>query len=400
MSNITEQDLFYLSEALKIARFGEYTAKPNPAVGCILVKDHKIIGLGFHKEAGMPHAEIEALKNCNFNADGATCYITLEPCFHFGKTPPCVDALIKAKISRVVIISLDCNPKVSGQSIKKLKDNNITVDILDSNNSKHLYLIKEAYEINKGFFKRIKYNKPYVISKIAISMDGCIALKNGYSKWITGEGSRNDVHELRAKMSAIITTNNTVIKDNAKLNPRLNINNQALDPKYWPIRVVLDKNLQTDFTKEIYKLPGKVIICVDRKYLDKNFLDQMVLKKIEKFQANNIKIIYETDINKILELLAIDYECNQVLIESGARFNAILLKEKILDELIIYKSSKILGKDAISMFDISDIKEEQLTMDFRSTLDNNLNYFKLIRSKVIENDVKLIYKNSFLCLLE
>jgi len=370
MSAVTSKDLFYLSKALELAALGKFTTKPNPSVGCLLVKNNKIIGQGYHKEAGFPHAEIEALNNCTEAPKDSTCYVTLEPCFHYGRTPPCVDALINAQVSRVVILSLDSNPKVSGQSIKKLQDNNITVDVLADSD-----LTIKAKELNKGFFKRITQEFPYVISKIAISMDGCIALKNGDSKWITGNKSREDVHKLRAEMSAIITTSTTVINDNAKLNPRLNnkLNSGInLDSKYWPIRVVLDENLKTEITHDIYKLPGKVIVCT----ISNNH------KKIKEFQANGISIIFETNIKNILKLLATEYECNQVLFEVGAGLNAVLLQEKLIDELVLYKSAKILGKDSISMFDIANIKD----------LDNNLNYFKLIDAEVIENDVKLIYK--------
>lgn len=270
-----------------------------------------------------------------------------------------------------MILSLDCNPKVSGQSVKKLEDHNIKVDILDSKNLDNANLIDKAFELNKGFLKRISENFPYVISKIAISMDGFIALNSGESKWITGDKSREDVHKIRAKMSAIITTSTTVLKDNAKLTPRLDLENN-LDSKYWPIRVVLDKSLKTEINSDIYNLPGKVLV----------FTSSDNQEKIKAFQSHGIDIIFETNIKNILKILATEYECNQVLFEVGAGLNAILIQEKLIDELVLYKSAKILGNDSISMFNVANMKE----------LDNNLNYFKLIDAKVIDNDVKLIYR--------
>tara|TARA_R110000868_G_scaffold124730_4_gene329549 strand:- start:15011 stop:16186 length:1176 start_codon:yes stop_codon:yes gene_type:complete len=384
-------DYKYLSQALDLATQGLYTAKPNPVVGCLFVKNNKIIAKGWHKQAGRDHAEIVGLKNCDFEAKGATCYVTLEPCFHYGKTPPCVDALIKAKVARVVIISLDSNKLVSGKSIKKLLEHNIQVDILDAldkNTQEGLNLINRAQEMNKGFIKRMNHNMPWVISKIAISMDGKIALKNGYSKWITSEKSRIDVHHLRAQMSAIITTSKTVLQDDARLNPRINLNtDKKLDSEHWPLRVVLDKDLKTNLSNNIYNLPGKVIVFTDKQNIIKSKQD-----KIQSFLNKDIKVYDSLELKLLLIFLAKDYQCNTVLFEAGSILNAKLLEKRLINELIIYKSPKILGQDGISMFNINNITEQQLAMDFNSSLVNNLNYFKLHGAQAIDNDVKLTYR--------
>ena len=378
-----QKDLEYLDLALDLAYKGQHTTKPNPAVGCVIVKKNKIIGTGWHEKAGSDHAEIQALKACNFRAKDSTCYVTLEPCAHYGKTPPCVDALIKAEIKKVVIITLDCNKLVNNKSIIKLKEHNIAIHVLtdisssDQNYIRAQKLISKAYELNKGFFKRMKENKPWVVSKIATSLDGKIALKNGYSKWITGERSRADVHVLRASMSAIITTSRTVLKDNAKLNPRIN---PELNSNFWPIRVVLDQKLKTSVDNAIYQLPGKVLLFTDKQDKAKNFIDK------------GISVHKSLELKNLIKFLAEEYQCNQILFEAGSILNTELLKQRLLDELIVYQSSKVLGSDGIDMFNVKNVTKEQLAMDFTSSLVDNLNYFKLYSVQAIGDDIKLIYR--------
>lgn len=203
MANSEVIDQSFMRQALQLADLGRYTTTPNPNVGCVIVAGQRIIGKGFHHQAGQPHAEVHALKQAGCQASGATAYVTLEPCSHYGKTPPCADALISANVSRVVIAMQDPNPQVAGRGIQRLQDAGISVSVG--------ILANEAGLINRGFIKRMTHNRPWLTTKLASSLDGRTALSNGKSQWITGEQSRHDVHKLRALYCAILTGADTVI---------------------------------------------------------------------------------------------------------------------------------------------------------------------------------------------
>ena len=234
-----------MAKAINLARKGRYTTDPNPRVGCVLVRDDVVIGEGWHVKAGQGHAEVEALKNTP-DAKGATAYVTLEPCSHQGRTPPCCDALIKAGVSRVVAAMQDPNPLVSGRGLEKLKAAGIEVvsGILQ----------EDAQALNRGFIKRMTDNRPYVRSKLAMSLDGRTAMASGESKWITSDKSRADVQRLRAESSAILTGISTVLADDPALNAR--IDGDVLQP----VRVVLDTHLNMPVSAQMAKLPGRSLI--------------------------------------------------------------------------------------------------------------------------------------------
>ena len=312
MNQLQQKEHMY--RCIELAKNGIHTCKPNPRVGCVIVKDEKIIGEGWHKKTGGDHAEIMALKNCEVNPEGSVVFISLEPCTHKGRTAPCIEALIDAKVSKVIFSSLDPNPKVSGKSIDILSAAGIEVS--------HGLLEEESSELNIGFFQRMKRNRPFIRSKIGSSLDGKIALSNGESKWITSAESREDVQNLRARSCAMMTSNQTVLLDDPSLNVR--INNFSDDDQ--PLRVVIDSTIQCTGNEKIFQLPGETMIHSKR-------VDEALFEHLASIEINN------------------------VLVEAGPRMNGALLELNLIDELIIYMAPCILGPDAIDMFDSPVIKK-------------------------------------------
>ena len=312
MNELQQKEHMY--RCIELAKNGIHTCKPNPRVGCVIVKDEKIIGEGWHKKTGGDHAEIMALKNCEVNPEGSVVFISLEPCTHKGRTAPCIEALIDAKVSKVIFSSLDPNPKVSGKSIDILSAAGIEVS--------HGLLEEESSELNIGFFQRMKRNRPFIRSKIGSSLDGKIALSNGESKWITSAESREDVQNLRARSCAMMTSNQTVLLDDPSLNVR--INNFSDDDQ--PLRVVIDSTMQCTGNEKIFQLPGETMIHSKR-------VDEALFEHLASIEINN------------------------VLVEAGPRMNGALLELNLIDELIIYMAPCILGPDAIDMFDSPVIKK-------------------------------------------
>ena len=312
MNQLQQKEHMY--RCIELAKNGIHTCKPNPRVGCVIVKDEKIIGEGWHKKTGGDHAEIMALKNCEVNPEGSVVFISLEPCTHKGRTAPCIEALIDAKVSKVIFSSLDPNPKVSGKSIDILSAAGIEVS--------HGLLEEESSELNIGFFQRMKRNRPFIRSKIGSSLDGKIALSNGESKWITSAESREDVQNLRARSCAMMTSNQTVLLDDPSLNVR--INNFSDDDQ--PLRVVIDSTMQCTGNEKIFQLPGETMIHSKR-------VDEALFEHLASIEINN------------------------VLVEAGPRMNGALLEFNLIDELIIYMAPCILGPDAIDMFDSPVIKK-------------------------------------------
>ena len=312
MNQLQQKEHMY--RCIELAKNGIHTCKPNPRVGCVIVKDEKIIGEGWHKKTGGDHAEIMALKNCELNPEGSVVFISLEPCTHKGRTAPCIEALIDAKVSKVIFSSLDPNPKVSGKSIDILSAAGIEVS--------HGLLEEESTELNIGFFQRMKLKRPFIRSKIGSSLDGKIALSNGESKWITSAESREDVQNLRARSCAMMTSNQTVLLDDPSLNVR--INNFSDDDQ--PLRVVIDSTMQCTGNEKIFQLPGETMIHSKR-------VDEALFEHLASIEINN------------------------VLVEAGPRMNGALLELNLIDELIIYMAPCILGPDAIDMFDSPVIKK-------------------------------------------
>lgn len=327
----TPEDVYYMSLAIAEARKGEFTTRPNPAVGCVIVKDNKIIGTGFHPKAGQPHAEVFALKAASEHggAQGATAYVTLEPCSHTGRTPPCADALVGSGVARVVVASLDPNPKVAGRGIKKLQDAGIQVVVG--------VCADEAKSLNLGFLKAMQTGKPYVRLKVAASLDGRTAMASGESKWITGEIAREDVQRLRAKSAAIITGSGTIIADNPTLNVR-----------------------STQLGVDVASIPQPKVVVVDRRGRISSTDAYQVLARVD-------TLLWQAELSQLLDELVRVHQCYDVLVEAGATLSGAFIQAGLVDELIVYQAPCILGADAKPMFDFGI---DELAAQHRFRLDD------------------------------
>ncbi|MEQ1738814.1 MAG: bifunctional diaminohydroxyphosphoribosylaminopyrimidine deaminase/5-amino-6-(5-phosphoribosylamino)uracil reductase RibD [Methyloglobulus sp.] len=361
-----KQDAKYMARAIQLARKGLYTTDPNPRVGCVLVKDGRIIGEGWHKQAGLPHAEIEALNNSTEGVAGATAYVTLEPCSHHGRTPACCETLVKAGIKRVVAAMQDPNPKVSGNGFACLKAAGIEVSCG--------VLEEDARVLNRGFVLRMTENRPFVRSKLAMSLDGRTAMASGESQWITSPEARADVHRLRAESSAILTGINTVLADDPSLTAR--IDKEVVQP----IRVVLDSSLKMPVSAKMLTLPGRTLILTCNNHnsvrpeLAPLALPSVVEgheEKLQKFHDIGAEVYQlpekqgRLDLFEVMKFLAAQ-EINEVLVEAGAVLNGALLAENLVDEWVIYMAPKILGDQGRGLFHLpgferlADSKEMKL----------------------------------------
>lgn len=334
-------DRQYMQLAIQLARGGLYSASPNPRVGCVLVDGTGIIGQGFHVRAGEGHAEVNAIKDAekdSKNTIAATAYVTLEPCSHTGKTPPCCDALIKARVSRVVIAMADPNPLVAGDGIRKLREAGICVDVG--------VLEEEALALNPGFIKRMTTGLPWVRAKLAMSLDGRTAMASGESQWITGNCARRDVQRLRAQSCAIISGVDTVIADNASLTVRRDelgldreLSNLAVEQQ--PIRVILDSTLRLAPSAKILSQPGRTIVVAAQK----NVHAQQQLSEA------GAQVIYlpnddgRIDLQQVLHFLG-KAQCNEVLLESGATLAGAMAELNLIDSFVIYMAATFLGSEA------------------------------------------------------
>jgi diaminohydroxyphosphoribosylaminopyrimidine deaminase/5-amino-6-(5-phosphoribosylamino)uracil reductase len=319
-----------MARALELAEGGRYTARPNPRVGCVLVKDGVIIAEGFHRKAGEAHAEAAALAKAGAAARGATAYVTLEPCAHQGRTPPCADALIAAGVSRVVHAIDDPNPRVQGGGANRLRAAGIL--------SEHGLLAAEARALNRGFLMRCEHGRPFVTLKLGMSLDGRVALANGQSQWITGAESRADVQRLRAGACAVLTGVDTVIADDPRLDvrdPRFDLDGLA------PARVVLDSTLRTPVAARLFSVPGEVILCT----VNDAAPDAPALRakgaQIEVVSARHQR----PDPAMVLARLAAR-GMNEILVEAGPTVAGSLLAAGLVDELVLYVAPMLLGAGA------------------------------------------------------
>ena len=337
-------DREYMSRALELAAQGRFTTTPNPSVGCVLVVDGEIVGEGYTRPVGGNHAEIEALNAASSAArvKGATAYVTLEPCSHKGKTGPCVQALIDAGISRAVIACEDPNPKVAGEGIKLLQDAGIEVAC-------GLYE-DQARELNKGFIKRHEQGLPWVVVKIAASLDGRTAMASGQSQWITTPASRKDVQRLRAANCAIITGIGTQLMDDPSLTVRItNADVGVEDSLRQPLRVVVDSKLQMSPEARMFAQPGDTLIATT------DGPEQR--EKALALEAAGAAVVFlpardgHVDLYELLLELA-RRECNSVMVEAGAGLAGGFVAEGLLDELVCYWAPKLFGSDARPMFEL------------------------------------------------
>lgn len=339
-----DQHSKYMSTALKLARKAEGMTSPNPLVGAVLVKGGKIIGKGFHKMAGLPHAEIEAFSDAERNGHsvkGSTLYVTLEPCCHEGKrTPPCVNAIIEKGISRVVVAAGDPNPKVCGNGFSILRDEGVEVI--------PFVLEQKALDLNEAYNKYITTGLPFVTLKLAATLDGKIAAVTGDSKWIGSERQRKLAHKLRSASDAVIVGVGTVLKDDPKLNARL----PGREIRQ-PVPVILDRTLRTPTGSGVFKAHGSVIIATVKP------ANATRKQRLEEAGARVLEIGHDReglpDMKKLLRELGRN-DIVSVLIEGGSKAAASALKSGLVDKVAFFYAPKILGGDGVSMIDVLGIK--------------------------------------------
>ncbi len=355
------QDSVWMAQALHLAERGLYTTSPNPRVGCVLVHDGVVVGEGWHQRAGEPHAEVLALRDAGDKARGATAYVTLEPCSHHGKTPPCADALIAAGVARVVTAVQDPNLQVAGQGIAKLRAAGIDVEcgLMEA----------AARELNIGFFARMTRGTPWLRGKIAMSLDGRTALSNGKSIWITGEAARLDVQHWRARSCAVLTGIGTVLADDARLNVR------DIETGRQPLRVVLDSKLRMPLTARV--LPGKNVLIYTAAR------DQ---QKIAALENAGVTVSVLQDGNGQVDLHAMLHDlarrgCNEVLVEAGSILNGALLRARLVDELLLYVAPQLLGDMARGMAQLGEL----------TSLDQRIN-LKWQDVRQVGNDLRITVK--------
>lgn len=323
-----------MARALRLAAKGAYTTKPNPMVGCVLVRDGEVVGEGFHERAGGPHAEVVALREAGDRARGATAYVTLEPCAHTGRTTPCADALVDAGVARVVGAMRDPFPKVDGQGFARLRAAGIEVDagLMEA----------QARELNRGFLSRVERGRPWVRVKLATSLDGRTALASGDSKWISGEASRLDVQRWRARASALVTGAGTVLADDPQLTVRLGDDT----PFVAPLRVVLDPGLATIHRGRVREgdAPTLYLHAPDAR-VPKNCDAQMAAVPLHEGRF---------DLAAVLRLLA-DRGVNEMQLEAGATLAGAFIAAGLVDELLLYVAPVLLGAHARPLFEGVDV---------------------------------------------
>ncbi|MES1191486.1 MAG: bifunctional diaminohydroxyphosphoribosylaminopyrimidine deaminase/5-amino-6-(5-phosphoribosylamino)uracil reductase RibD [Steroidobacter sp.] len=332
---MTSSDQVMMQRALELAARGLYTTHPNPRVGCVIAHGEEIIGEGWHEKAGEPHAEVHALHHAGMRAQGATVYVTLEPCSHAGRTPPCADALIAANIKRLVFATTDPNPLVNGQGIAKLRSAGIIVD--------GPVYEQEARELNAGFIRRMQHGLPLVRIKSGMSVDGRTALRNGISRWITSEESRRDVQHWRARSSAIVTGIGTVLADD----PQLNVREADIDMKgRQPLRVICDSRLRTPANARIVQSSPALIYTTQTP----RACGDAEVMQVDADASGRINLM------SMMRDLA-SRGCNEVLVEAGSTLTGELIKSGLADELLVYVAPVLLGPDAQALVQLPLITE-------------------------------------------
>lgn len=365
MSSFTPQDAHFMAQALRLAERGRFTVRPNPAVGCLIVHESVLVGEGWHMRAGTQHAEVHALRMAGDRASGATAYVTLEPCSHHGRTPPCCDALVAAGIKRVVVAMQDPNPLVAGKGIARMRAAGIQVDVG--------LLEASARLLNTGFLMRMEQARPWVRVKVAASLDGQTALANGQSKWITGEAARADVQQLRALSGAIVTGIGTVLSDDPSLNVRL-----PEFESFQPLRVILDSQLRLPLTAHMLSLSGPILVVCLADAL------QIKADKVSLLQAKGVGVLSvaaegdRLSLTAVLQLLAHEFHINDVLLEAGATLAGAFVEAGLVDELWWYGAACLMGSEARSAVVLHDRLQMSAVQRYR-----------LIEQRSIGQDVRL-----------
>lgn len=341
-------DHAFMAEAVQLARKGIYSTHPNPNVGCLIAGGGDVVGRGWHQRTGEAHAEVFALQEASKRARGATAYVTLEPCSHTGRTPPCADALIEAGIARVVIGMQDPNPQVAGRGIERLRKAGITVEsgLLEA----------QARDLNPGFISRMERGRPWLRVKLAASLDGRTAMASGESQWISGPEARQDVQRLRARSSVVMTGIGTVLSDDPSLNVRLAPSDlYGMAPVRQPLRVVLDSQLRLSPQAKLLSLPGETLIMTVKN-------DAPALAALEQAGAVTVSVVEaqngQPSPQAVLQVLAAR-EINEVLLECGPTLAGAFMAAGLIDELVIYLAPHLMGNNARGLFNLPGMEDMQ-----------------------------------------
>ena len=353
-SNLPPNDLFWMRRAIELARLGQYSTKPNPNVGCVIVKDAQLLGEGHHPRAGQPHAEVFALRQAGEQARGATAYVTLEPCAHYGRTPPCAKALVDAGVAKVVVACPDPNPLVAGKGAQILKDAGIQVEVGVAE--------AEARQLNLGFLKAMATGMPYVRLKVASSLDGRTAMASGESKWITGTAARADVQHWRAISAAVLTGIDTLLADDCLLNVRHLEGVDDIHSVVQPKRIILDRQGRLPLSAQILQQPETVMVMGPYR---------------AELAALGVLQLEPQPLATLLAQLVQQHQIYDVLVEAGATLSTAFLQEGWVDEVISYVAPTLLGRSARAMF---NAEFEQMAEQLR---------FKLCDVTQLGDDVRL-----------
>ncbi|PQL07226.1 bifunctional diaminohydroxyphosphoribosylaminopyrimidine deaminase/5-amino-6-(5-phosphoribosylamino)uracil reductase RibD [Pantoea ananatis] len=336
----------YMARALELARCGRFTTTPNPNVGCVIVRDGQIVGEGWHQRAGEPHAEVHALRMAGDRARGATAYVTLEPCSHHGRTPPCCDALIAAGVTRVVAAMQDPNPQVAGRGLHRLHQAGIEVS--------HGLMMQEAEALNRGFLKRMRTGFPWIQLKLGASLDGRTAMASGESQWITSPAARRDVQRLRAQSSAILSSSATVLADNPSLTVRwseLDSESQRLVDEAelrQPVRVIVDSQNRVTPDHKLIEQLGETWLM--RQQVDDRHWPETVTQISVPLRDSQLDLV-------ALMMVLGQRQINSVWVEAGATLAGALIQAGLVDELIVYVAPKLLGNDARGLCQLAGLTQ-------------------------------------------
>ena len=351
-----------LARTLKLAEKGLYTTPPNPRVGCVICRNGDIIGEGWHQRAGGEHAEINALAQAGKNAAGADIYVSMEPCTHHGKTPPCVDALVAARPARVIVALSDPNPKVAGAGIKQLQNAGIKVTVADNDSA----VARAAKELNIGFISRMTRRRPWLRLKIAATLDGKTALDSGLSRWISGDTARRDAHHLRARSCAVLTGIGTALQDNPALTVR------HIPTSRQPLRLLLDSKLRATADMKLFADDNALIITAAP---PTTAAAAAVLSLPNTDGKVNLPRLFA-------ELAA--REMNEITVEAGRKLNGALLTAGLVDEIVLYLAARIFGESGKDMFAIPAAVSPQQATRFR----------RVELRDIGDDDIKIVYRHA------
>lgn len=337
--NFSAEDHAFMARALRLTENGRLTATPNPSVGCVMVKRGHIIAEGWHEKAGGPHAEVHAMAHAKEDPAGATVYVTLEPCAHHGRTPPCAEALVRAGVARVVAAIEDPFPQVAGRGLAILRQANIRSEVG--------LMAEQARTAHRGFLSRVTRGRPWVTIKVGASLDGRTALRNGASRWITSADARRDVHTLRARSCAVLTGVGTVLADDPELTVR------AVPCNRQPLRVIVDSRLEVADSAKLVQGGNTLVVTASG---DESRADALRLRgiRVERVAAEPVK--GKVDLVAMMQMLG-KQGMNEVLVETGGRLNGSLVQSGVVDEIVAYIAPSLLGDLSLGMFGLGEMTE-------------------------------------------